>query len=65
MIPARKSGSPALYLTVSTGTQILTVEPMKATARKLEFFCRGVGRKALGSILGQKMANERSGDTMG
>jgi len=65
MIPARKSGSPALRLTVSTGTQILTVEPMEATPRKLEFFCRCVGAKALGSILGQKMANERSGDAMG
>jgi hypothetical protein len=38
---------------------------MKTTPRKLEFFGRGAGGKALGSILGQKMANERSGDTMG
>jgi hypothetical protein len=65
MIAAGKSGSPALRLPLSTGTQILTVEVMKATPRKLEFFCRRTGWKALGSILGQKMANERSGNTMG
>ena len=43
VIAAGKSGSPALRLALSTGTQILTVEVMKATPRKLEFFCRCTG----------------------
>jgi hypothetical protein len=65
MIAAGKSRSPALRLALSSGTQILTVEGMKTTPGKLEFFCRCASGKALGSILGQKMANERAGDTMG
>jgi hypothetical protein len=64
MITTGKSGSPALRLSLSIGTQILTVEVMKTTPRKLEFFCRCAGGKALGSILGQKMADEGSGETM-
>jgi|WetSurMetagenome_2_1015567.scaffolds.fasta_scaffold145235_2 hypothetical protein len=65
MIAAGKSGSPTLRLALSTGLQILTVEPMETTPRKLEFGGRRRRGKTFGAVLGQEMANEGGWETMG
>jgi len=61
MITARKSGNPALNLTLRIGAQILTVERIKAAGGKLQLLGGGAGAKTLGLMLRQDMTNERGG----
>ena len=65
VIPARQTGRPGFGVALSAGEQVVRAQLVEATEADPQFERDGFRRKDAGASLGEEMADQRSGNTVG